>query len=55
MKRSRRTHLKLADVIRVVSEFCRNDYETAVVVNHLIQRGVIRFCGPTRHHKPLGH
>lgn len=37
-----RKPLTLQDVVRIVSEFSRNDHETAVVVADLLHRGVVR-------------
>jgi hypothetical protein len=47
MKRNRK-HMKLGDVIRIVSQLARNDHETGVVVADMINRGVIKFGGPHR-------
>lgn len=51
MKRHIRKHMKLGEVIRVVSQLSRNDHETGAVVADMINRGLIKFSGPMRHHK----
>ena len=51
MKRTVRKHMKLGDVIRIVSQLSRNDHETGVVIADMINRGLIKFDGPMRHPK----
>ncbi len=51
MKRNIRKHMKLADVIQIVSQLSRNDHETGLVVADMINRGLIKFNGPLRHQK----
>jgi len=41
MKRAKKL-LRLKDVIQAVSEFARNEHETAMVVADLISRGIVR-------------
>jgi hypothetical protein len=36
--------LTLKDLIETVSQFARNDHETALAVADLFQRGVVRFA-----------
>jgi len=42
MKSHKRIEMKLRDVIRIVSEFARNDRELSLVVADLINRGFIK-------------
>ena len=42
MKSHRRIKMTLRDVIRIVSEFARNDQELSLVVADLINRGFIK-------------
>jgi hypothetical protein len=51
MKRNIRKHMKLGDVIRIVSQLSRNDHEASVVLADMVNRGLIKFSGPMRHHK----
>jgi len=51
MKKQVRRHMKLGEVIRIVSQLSRNDHETGVVVADMINRGLIKFGGPLRHQK----
>jgi len=37
--------MTLQDVVRIVSQFSRNDHETAVVVADLLNRGFVRVRG----------
>jgi hypothetical protein len=38
----RKAQLKLADVIRIVAQFSRNDLETSLAITDLLNRGVVR-------------
>jgi len=51
MKRGMRRHMKLSDVIRIVSQLSRNDHETGIVIADMVNRGLIKFSGPMRQHK----
>ena len=51
MKRHMRKHMKLGDVIRIVSQLARNDHETGMVVADMVNRGIIKFNGQLCHHK----
>ncbi len=42
MKSRRRINLTLQDVIRIVSQFTRNDHEMSLAVADLMNRGYIR-------------
>ena len=42
MKSRVKKTMKLRDVIRIVAEFSRNDYEVSVVVADLINRGLLK-------------
>ena len=42
MKRQFGRTLTLQDVVRAVSQFARNDHETALVVADLLNRGLVR-------------
>lgn len=42
MKRIGRRKLTLRDLIEVVSQYARNDHETAVWVDALLQSGLVR-------------
>jgi hypothetical protein len=42
MKNHKRRTLRLQDVIRIVSEFARNDREVSLAVADLMNRGYIR-------------
>jgi hypothetical protein len=48
MKQRFQRPMTLQDVVRIVSQFSRNDHETAVVVADLLNRGVVR----VRMHSP---
>ena len=37
--------MTLQDVVKIVSQFSRNDHETAVVVADLLNRGLVRVRG----------
>jgi hypothetical protein len=43
--------MKLGELIQIVSKLSRNDHETGVVVADMLNRGLIKFSGPMRHHK----
>jgi len=43
--------MKLGDVVRIVSQLSRNDQETCMVLADMVNRGLIKFGGPMRHHK----
>jgi hypothetical protein len=43
--------MKLGDVIALVSKLSRNDHEAGLVVADMVNRGIIKFSGPMRHHK----
>ena len=48
MTARRKRQLKLLDVVRIVSQFSRNDLEANLAVADLLNRGVVRVC--TRGH-----
>jgi hypothetical protein len=37
--------MTLQDVVKIVSQFSRNDHETAIVVADLLNRGLVRVRG----------
>jgi hypothetical protein len=43
--------MKLGELIRIVSQLSRNDQETCMVLADMLDRGIIKFTGPMRHHK----
>jgi len=53
MKRHTRKHMKLADLIAIVSKLSRNDHETSAIVADLFNRGLIKLGGAMRHHKVI--
>jgi hypothetical protein len=42
MKTRRRREMRLRDVVRIVSQFSRNDHEMSLVVADLINRGYVK-------------
>jgi len=42
MTNRRKRHLKLLDVVRIVSQFSRNDLEASLAIADLMNRGVVR-------------
>jgi hypothetical protein len=42
MANHRKIYLRLADVIRIVSQFSRNEQEASLAVTDLLNRGVVR-------------
>ena len=48
MTSRRKRQLRLLDVVRIVSQFSRNDLEASLAVADLLNRGVVRVC--TRGH-----
>lgn len=44
MMNRRKRQLKLSDVVRIVSQFSRNDLEASLAVADLLNRGVVRVC-----------
>lgn len=51
MKNDRKAQLKLLDVIRIVSQYARNDREVRLAVADLINRGRIKIEGRFHNHK----
>lgn len=47
--RVRKHVLRLADLVRIVSQFSRNDQETSMVVADMLNRGLVRVH--TRRHE----
>jgi hypothetical protein len=45
MKKHRKLQLKLVDVIRIVSQYARNDSELQLAVADLINRGLVKIEG----------
>jgi hypothetical protein len=43
ISRSSKKHLTLMDLVRIVSQFSRNDTEASLAVADLLNRGVVRF------------
>ena len=48
MKARAKNKLTLQDVVKIVSQFARNDEETTAVVTDLMNRGIVRRVG--NHH-----
>jgi hypothetical protein len=44
MTSRRKRQLRLWDVVRIVSQFSRNDLEASLAVADLLNRGVVRVC-----------
>jgi hypothetical protein len=42
MTSHRKAQLRLVDVIRIVSQFSRNDLEASLAVTDLLNRGIVR-------------
>jgi len=51
MRNARKHEMRLADVIRIVSQYSRNEHETALAVADLINRGVIKIRGHYQNHR----
>jgi hypothetical protein len=51
MRQTRKQQMRLQDVIRIVSQYSRNDQEAALAVADMINRGVVRIRGHWRDHK----
>ena len=45
MKPRFRKPMTLQDVVKIVSQFARNDHETALVVADMLSRGLVRVRG----------
>lgn len=51
MRQTPKQQMRLADVIRIVSQFSRNDHELALAVADMINRGRIKIRGHYENHK----